>query len=374
MFKRFSALGLAALQLFACSQSVVDSANPGGEEAHGSPEDYAVSSSELSSIDCSSRTDTGYTAGAPFAIEVVSVDGKPVERQTANAYYVMAQAAARAGVVLKVVSGFRTLAEQQYLYSCYVNCSCNNCNLAAQPGYSNHQSGHALDLNSEAPGVLSWLNANGSAYGFRRTVSGEPWHWEWWSGGPGGGPCGNTSNGGSQTSAYDPIEVYWARQADGSYALRALAGSAVTKVDYFVDGYAIGSATRDDGSNFPASYAFSLEKQERLFEVRGYDEADTQIAKGVGLMDVTSGVGVYIKQMGSALYEVGLERAPTGVAAIEVRADGYLLKDAVSGATHSTRAAVRSKFLTLGERAFVIQTFNADGSVRGTLRRSFRLE
>jgi hypothetical protein len=92
-------------------------------------------------------------------------------------------------VTLKIVSGFRTMSEQQYLYSCYVNCSCNSCNLAAKPGYSNHQSGHALDLNTSSSGVLNWLNANAAKYGFKRTVPSEAWHWEWWGGGPGGGPC-----------------------------------------------------------------------------------------------------------------------------------------------------------------------------------------
>ncbi len=73
-----------------------------------------------------------------------------------------------------------------------MNCNCNNCNRAARPGTSNHQSGHALDLNTSAPGVLSWLNANGARFGFSRTVPSEAWHWEWWGGGPGGGPCGAT--------------------------------------------------------------------------------------------------------------------------------------------------------------------------------------
>jgi hypothetical protein len=123
---------------------------------------------------------------------VVRVDGKKAERASANAYYVMAKAASAAGVNIKVVSGFRTQAEQQRLYACYVNCNCNNCNLAARPGYSNHQSGHAFDLNTSAAGVLGWLNTNGARYGFKRTVPSEPWHWEWWSGGPGGGPCGAT--------------------------------------------------------------------------------------------------------------------------------------------------------------------------------------
>jgi hypothetical protein len=143
-------------------------------------------------VTCAERTDTGYRNGAAFPIVVVTADGRPVERDTANAYAVMQQAAAQAGVNLVVVSGFRTMAEQQYLYACYVNCNCNSCNLAARPGTSNHQSGHALDLNTSSPGVLSWLNANGARFGFSRTVPSEPWHWEWWGGGPGGGPCGLT--------------------------------------------------------------------------------------------------------------------------------------------------------------------------------------
>jgi len=159
-----------------------------------SPEDRAEESAAsiepLSSISCSERGDTGYRAGSSFPIRVVTVDGRPVEIDTANAYYVMAQAAARDGVEIRIVSGFRTNAEQEHLYYCYTSCSCNSCNLAARPGYSNHQSGHALDLNTSAGGVLSWLNAHGAAYGFSRTVPSEAWHWEWWGGGPGGGPCG----------------------------------------------------------------------------------------------------------------------------------------------------------------------------------------
>ncbi len=144
----------------------------------------------LSSISCGAHTDTGYRSGSAFTITVVTVDGHPVERATANAYYVMAQAASRDGVEIRIVSGFRTMAEQQHLYYCYTSCSCNSCNLAARPGYSNHQSGHALDLNTSSGGVYAWLNAHGAHYGFSRTVPSEAWHWEWWGGGPGGGPCG----------------------------------------------------------------------------------------------------------------------------------------------------------------------------------------
>lgn len=176
---------LVLLQPLACSAPEAEAPCDGD---HGAA--TSTASEALSSIDCSESQDTGYSSGKAFAITVVTVDGKKVEKDTANAYYVMAQAAAAAGVNIKVVSGFRTMAEQQTLYNCYVNCNCNNCNLAAKPGYSNHQSGHALDLNTSASGVLTWLNTHGASFGFKRTVPSEPWHWEWWGGGPGGGPCG----------------------------------------------------------------------------------------------------------------------------------------------------------------------------------------
>jgi hypothetical protein len=154
--------------------------------------------------DCSERADNGYRQGSRFSIGVVRVDDRPVEVDTANAYIAMQEAARRDGVSLRIVSGFRTNSEQQYLYGCYVNCDCNNCNLAARPGYSNHQSGHALDLNTADRGVLSWLNRNGGRFGFSRTVPSEDWHWEWW-GNPAtfNGPCGVTAPAPSQNVAPD---------------------------------------------------------------------------------------------------------------------------------------------------------------------------
>jgi LAS superfamily LD-carboxypeptidase LdcB len=147
------------------------------------------SSEDLSTINCTVHSETGYVSGKPFALKAVTVDSHLVQIHTADAYYVMAEAAKKAGVNLQVVSGFRSEAEQKYLYHCYTSCSCNNCNLAAPPGYSNHQSGHALDLNTSSPGVYHWLENHAAHFGFKRTVPSEIWHWEWWGGGPGGGPC-----------------------------------------------------------------------------------------------------------------------------------------------------------------------------------------
>lgn len=174
--------------------------------------------------------------------------------------------------------------------------------------------------------------------------------------------------------SFPAIEVYWARQADGRYELRALTPADVERVVYVVDGYVIGDATRLDGDNFPTAYAFGVDRNERRFEVRGYDADNRQVGLGVGLLDVTSGTGVFIKQMGAGLYEIGLERAPADVAAIEVVVDGrFTLTDSMTRATRSTRSAVRSRFGTLGERTFAITTFDATGAARGTLRRTFTL-
>ena len=142
-------------------------------------DDRAVEPPSTGNIDAPQACNaaTGYRRGTAMHICVTTVDGKPVEVATAAAYRQMQDAARRAGVSLRVVSGFRTMTEQRRLYNLY---RAGQGNLAAPPGYSNHQSGHALDLNTSASGVYSWLSRHASAYGFRRTVPSEKWHWEKW--------------------------------------------------------------------------------------------------------------------------------------------------------------------------------------------------
>lgn len=129
------------------------------------------------------RPATGYSGGNPVSICVVSVQGKLVEQRTAQAFEAMRQAAARSGVTLQIVSGFRSMDQQRYLYNLYLS---GRGNLAARPGYSNHQSGLALDLNMHLSGVSSWLASHAATYGFRRTVPSENWHWERPAGSQGG--------------------------------------------------------------------------------------------------------------------------------------------------------------------------------------------
>lgn len=119
----------------------------------------------------------GYVDGRAVRIVVTRLDAKPVEVHTAAAFTRMRDAAQRDRVRLRIASGFRTMAHQEALYRAYRR---GRGNLAAVPGRSNHQSGHALDLNTSTPGVLRWLERNARRFGFRRTVPTEPWHWEWW--------------------------------------------------------------------------------------------------------------------------------------------------------------------------------------------------
>ena len=122
------------------------------------------------------RNATGYVAGTKTTVKLTDVNGKDVEVRTAKAFRVMQKAAHKHGVSLSIRSGFRSFEKQAKLYKKYRR---GQGNLAAPPGYSNHESGRALDINLSDRDALSWLNRNGATYGFHRTVPGEAWHWEY---------------------------------------------------------------------------------------------------------------------------------------------------------------------------------------------------
>lgn len=106
------------------------------------------------------------------------VDGVPLTLRAAGIFESMQAAAAADGVALKLNSGFRSMAEQTALYAKYL---LGIGNLAAKPGYSNHQGGVAYDIevdNSTSSEAYRWLNTHKDIYGIHRTVPSEPWHWE----------------------------------------------------------------------------------------------------------------------------------------------------------------------------------------------------
>jgi LAS superfamily LD-carboxypeptidase LdcB len=119
--------------------------------------------------------ETGYRKGVASPVCVTRLEGMLVECGTAALFLQMKSAAAQQGVKLRIVSGFRSMKQQQTLHACYQQ---GKCPQAAKPGYSHHQDGLALDLNTKERGVYEWLARSAAAFGFRRTVASEPWHWE----------------------------------------------------------------------------------------------------------------------------------------------------------------------------------------------------
>ena len=113
------------------------------------------------------------------------VDGtREIERialETLDAYIGLVTAAASDGVQIAINSGFRSYAEQRYLFDGYKR-KLPGFNKAAPPGSSKHQSGIAFDIliaGGQGNPVYDWLVQHAPANNFIRTVSGEPWHWEY---------------------------------------------------------------------------------------------------------------------------------------------------------------------------------------------------
>ncbi len=121
---------------------------------------------------------TGYVNGRPSSFNVSSIgNGKVLRSDAAGAYNRMVQAARAAGVNLYAVSGFRTMEQQRALYAAYLN---GTGNLAARPGYSNHQGGISVDIGNVGgygTRAYNWLRNNAGRFGFVNDVRGEYWHW-----------------------------------------------------------------------------------------------------------------------------------------------------------------------------------------------------
>ena len=130
------------------------------------------------------------------------VYGRPLQLapQAATALKAMVAAAARDGVSVQVVSGFRSFATQRRLLRRKLDHGrplAEVLEVNALPGFSEHHSGCALDLTT--PGVpaadaafagtraFAWLRAHAERYGFALSyplrnshgIEFEPWHWRY---------------------------------------------------------------------------------------------------------------------------------------------------------------------------------------------------
>lgn len=150
---------------------------------------------------CETATGTGTGTGANCPVPSESsmaafpaeasarsnVKGTPT---TVQNFMTMRAAALQDGIDLKVVSGYRSDADQVAEWNSH-NCNSGTCSSpVAKPcslggGGSNHNSGQAVDINNGcSPGSSScntsaynWLKAHGAQYGFRNAVANDLVHW-----------------------------------------------------------------------------------------------------------------------------------------------------------------------------------------------------
>jgi LAS superfamily LD-carboxypeptidase LdcB len=127
--------------------------------------------------------DAGHFIKQLTLIQIVGADNtlKYISNDVAEFYLKLVSAAEADGVPLPLKSGFRTYPKQEYLYNGFVK-HLPGFNLAAKPGFSNHQDGFAYDFaisSYEGNPLYDWLKRHGPEHGFVRTVNKEPWHWEY---------------------------------------------------------------------------------------------------------------------------------------------------------------------------------------------------
>ena len=116
-------------------------------------------------------------------IQIIGADNsvKFISDDIAEFYLSLVEAADHDGVPLPLKSGFRSYPQQEYLYTGYIS-GRPGFNLAAKPGFSNHQDGFAYDFaigGYEGNPRYDWLKLHAPEHGFVRTVNKEPWHWEY---------------------------------------------------------------------------------------------------------------------------------------------------------------------------------------------------
>lgn len=133
--------------------------------------------------------------------DLVDFEGQQLRAEAAQAARTMVDAAKAEGVTLTVSSAYRSYAVQQQTYQHWVSVNGQKVadQLSARPGYSEHQTGLAIDFSSpegcrleecyEDTRAGRWLAKNAQNYGFilrfpkgQQAVTGylfEPWHYRY---------------------------------------------------------------------------------------------------------------------------------------------------------------------------------------------------
>jgi Transglycosylase SLT domain/D-alanyl-D-alanine carboxypeptidase len=123
----------------------------------------------------SSEEGSATATGGGYAGPLVMRDGEGMRPDVGAAYDQMAAAARADGLVLVVVSGFRSDAEQAELFAAHPDPT-----WVAPPGQSLHRCATELDLGPSS--AYAWLAANAGRFGFVQRYSWEAWHYGFASG------------------------------------------------------------------------------------------------------------------------------------------------------------------------------------------------
>ena len=120
--------------------------------------------------------------------------------RAAHAWMRMREAAERDGVILQIVSAFRSVEYQLGIIRRKIERGLSMdeiLRVSAAPGFSEHHSGRAFDLTApefaalevefEQSPAFEWLRTHAATFGFRMSyprgnphgISYEPWHWCW---------------------------------------------------------------------------------------------------------------------------------------------------------------------------------------------------
>ena len=166
-----------------------------------------------------------------------------------------------------------------------------------------------------------------------------------------------------------PLAFGWQRNTNGAYTFSVQPGAGVAKVELRVEDYLIGAPVTPNGSG-TLTYTFNVAKSNRVIEARGSAADGTVVALGNGIIDSISSTAAFVRQTAEHEYEIGIERAPSSWATVEVVVDGLTLTDADSGLQRSTRKAVRYKFSGLGNRTLSIIARDGNGNKVDTRTRT----
>ncbi|MBO9998809.1 MAG: M15 family metallopeptidase [Cyanobacteria bacterium SID2] len=158
-------------------------------------------------LDCRAVSERSAYGHFPYAEasrrDLVSVgNGEYLRSSAAASFLAMQQAAAREGIRLVALSGFRDRSTQESLFfgiAAQRGQSLNErARVSAPPGYSEHHTGYAIDIGDanapesdvrpdfEMTAAGMWLIVRAPEYGFEMSfprthpcINYEPWHWRW---------------------------------------------------------------------------------------------------------------------------------------------------------------------------------------------------